>query len=249
MSGDPKNTKWSEAKGIANEATLNRFIETVGGKRFDSIVPSAPFENADYYFPEHKIIAELKILEKEFYKTTEFQERVTALLVRHVKEKGMRGPLLGERYPEEFIREFNDLFRPPLANIARKANRQIRSTKEYLKIPNANGVLLCVNDNLRGLPPMAIMQLFGQILSVRYSSITAMVYLTNHYIDVPGNNYANLLWAPQYSENAPDSLVKWVNSMGREWGLFIERETGPFDNKVETDNDSILTGSKAIRND
>lgn len=248
MSGDPKDTKWSEAKGIANEATLNRFIETVGAKRFDTIVPSATFENADYYFPEHKIIAELKILENEFYKTAEFQKKVTALLERHVKEKGMRGPLLGERYSEEFIREFNDLFRPPLANIAKKANRQIRATKEHLNIPDANGVLLCVNDNLRGLPPMAMMQLFGGILNERYSSITAMVYLTNHYIHVPGNSYANLLWAPQYRGNAPDSLVQWVNWMGREWGLFIEQETVPFDNKIETNNDSILIGSKAIKN-
>jgi hypothetical protein len=174
---------------------------------------------------------------------------VTALLTKYVREQGMRGPLLGEKYPEEFIREYNNLFRPPLANDAKKANRQIRATKEHLKVPDASGVLVCVNDNLRGIPPRMMLQLFGRILNGSCSSISAMVYLTNHYIDVPGNRYANLLWIPAYSPDAPGSLSPWINWLGREWGLFIERETGPLDNKIETPDDSFLAKSRAIRRD
>ena len=247
MNENFKNTDWATAKGIADEATLSRFIQSLGGKRFDEIVPNPPFENADFCFSEHKVVIELKILEKEFYKTQEFEKKRNALLQRWVKEKGLRGPLLGQPYPKEFLQDFDNLLRPPLAGIVKKANRQIKTTKEYLQIPDASGVLLCVNDNLRDIPPQQMMRLFCRILNGDCSSITAIVYLTNHYVLVPGNAYANLLWTTAYSENAPDTLPDWINWLGRQWGLFIEKETGPLDSKIETPDGTILAGSRAIK--
>jgi hypothetical protein len=73
-----------------------------------------------------------------------------------------------------------------------------------------------------------------------------MVYVTNHYFDIPGNSYANLLWAPAYSDSAPHWLVDFVNWLGRELSNFCENEMGPFDNRVESP-DISLTGARAIK--
>jgi hypothetical protein len=108
---------WSAEKGIADEPTFDRFIQTIGGQKISSMVPNAAFENADYLFIERAVVAELKILETEFSATKDFDKKVHDLIMKCFREIGMRGPLLGQPYPPEFVREFVRLFRPPLARI------------------------------------------------------------------------------------------------------------------------------------
>lgn len=208
-------TNWARERGIADEATFNLFVEWIGGKKVSSLILNPTFENADYCFPEQSIIVEHKILETEFGTSDEFKRKQMAVIDKHVRERGLRGPLLGQPYPREFLADLMEFYRRPLAGVAKKANRQIKETKDWLGMPNANGIFLCVNDNLKSLPPAEIMQLFCRILNGSCSSIEALVYVTNHYLHVPGSNLANLLWAPVYSDGAPDSLVEFVNWMGR----------------------------------
>jgi hypothetical protein len=82
------------------------------------------------------------------------------------------------------------------------------------------------------------------------SSIDGFIYHTNHFVHVPGNEYAQLLWITSYADNAPDSLIQFVDDLGRAWFDFIERIQGPFDTREEvphsSDKTSILA-SKAIK--
>jgi hypothetical protein len=243
------NIDWATAKGIADEPTIDEFVRTVGGTRVDVLIPSPAFQNADYLFSQPRVIVELKIFETEFGKTREFQLKRDALIRRHVAENDLRGPLLGQPYPRQFLMDMLELFRPPLARITKKANRQVRETKTHLGIPDAGGVLICVNDNFRELNPVTIVGALSRILNGSCSSIDALVYLTNHYVDVPGSNYANLLWIPRYREKAPIALVEFVNWLGRQWGNFCETKMGPFDNRMEVASMPSFRGAKTIRRD
>src|SRR5664279_4424437 len=91
-------------------------------------------------------------------------------------------PVVTERYLSGYI----NLFRAPIANIVKKANRQIRETKKHLSLEDHRWILLCVNDDFRELPPRLIMALIARILLGSYSSIAAFIYLTNHYVRLPG---------------------------------------------------------------
>ena len=229
-------------KGIADEPTIDQFVDSIGGTRLTELFPRPTFQNADYYLSEHRAVIELKILETELTRGKEFGSKRDALIEKFVREHGMRGPMLGQPWPVDFVQEFYRLFRPALARIAKKANRQLKETKAVLSAAGHNpefGILLCVNDNLRSVPPAVVMGLFGDVLANAYSSVDAFIYLTNHYVDVPGSDYANILWAPLYSPGAPEELVEIVNRLGRRWFDFAEQVQGPSDHRTELPSISL----------
>ena len=74
------------------------------------------------------------------------------------------------------------------------------------------------------------------------------MYITlNHYVEVPESDYAHLLWAPVYSDRGIDVLHPFINELGSHWFKFLEREIGPFDVSLKTDDGSFLRGARAIR--
>jgi hypothetical protein len=135
-----------------------------------------------------------------------------------------------------------------LQRIINKANRQIKATKAELGLHDYRGVLICVNDNFRGAPPGLVRGLIGHIMSgTSYKSTTAVIYQTNHYVEIPDVEYAVLLWAPMYSDAAGDDLVEFVNDLGRKWHDFAEEIEGPYDFREERehlplDQASVVTG-------
>jgi hypothetical protein len=115
------NIDWATAKGIADEATLDRFVALHGGIRVSELIGNVQFENADYLFPHENVIAELKILETEFANTSAFKLKLDAMLEQFAKEKRtIGGPFVGKPYSQEFIRSFVLLFKPIFARIAKK---------------------------------------------------------------------------------------------------------------------------------
>jgi len=152
------------------------------------------------------------------------------------------------KYPPSFVREFVQLFRQPIARILKKANRQIRETKEHYGLQGTDGILIFVNDGFTELGPDLVRSLACNILMHSYSSIDCFLYMTcNRYIETQGSDVPRLLWAPAYSEKATDRLQQFINDFGRKWRRFLEVKIGPFsDAAFETDDDTIIRGSKAI---
>ena len=239
---------WATARGIADEPTLDRFVRGEGGVKISEIVPVIDFKNADYLFPQDNVIIELKRLETEFAKAPGFNSKVRALIEHFGKDVRLGdSPFPGKPYNPEFVQGFVKLFKPPLAHIAKKANRQIRESKKHLNLPNAHGILFCVNDEFRDLEPRFIKGLFGEILHRSYSSIDGFIYHTNHYVDLPWSEYANLIWTTMYSENAPMTLVDFVDNLGRKWFDFCEAEGLPSDQRLEGPDLNLTSGAKAIK--
>lgn len=234
------------------EETWDEFVRVVGGQRISELLSKSPnFNNADYLFEPAGIVAELKEVITEFGHAAAFQEGFDSLMKRLMAEDTAWTPLLfggnGE-YPQWFYPEFVRLFRPPVSRVLRKANRQIRETKEYLGKSSPSGVLLFVNDGFTSLGPDVVQGLACSLLKDRYSSIDCFVYLTvNRYVEIKGSDVPRLIWAPTYSDRSDDSLHQFINDLGRKWFSFLEGKIGPFTiDNWETEDRDAIRGSKAI---
>lgn len=220
-------------QSINIEESWREFVRNVNGQVVEDLLPEPrKFENADFLFPAVPSIAELKEIQTEFNRLPAFQKGFEALLERLVDtDPTWRPTLLGGsgEYPDWFSREFIRLFRPPISRILKKANRQIRETKEHFKIEAATGILVFVNDGFTALEPHWVRSLACNLLSNSYSSIDCFLYLTiNRYVEIPGSDVPRLLWMPTYSDRAPHSLVEFVDDLGRKWYDFLESKIGPF---------------------
>src|SRR5262249_8165565 len=178
------------------------FVLTAGGEPVGPHIKRPGVKNADYMFPSAKVIIELKILETEFAHTKQTLEKVDQLIEQYpgVDPDDMTKPLR---------RELLLLLRKPLQRIINTANRQIKETKRDLGLIDWSGIILCVNDGFRSAPPLMVLGLLAHILSkTSYSNTDALIYQTNHYVELPNSPYAHLLWHPMYSDKAGDELVE-----------------------------------------
>lgn len=242
---------WVTQQQLPTEETFDRFVKNFGGKKISDFLPGNPsFQNADYLFQDDGVIAELKTLKKDFGTTDDFRNKYFELTKKYILDGRISfGAIFRpEERPQEFFSEFIRLFRPPISRILKKANSQLKETKKALNLPNAVGIMVLANDDFVSLEPQFITALISEILVHSYSSIDAFVYLTlNHYVDIPDNNYANLLWIPAYSQKAPNWLQDFINRVGNEWFNFLEAEIGPFDNKLKTNDFTTIARAKVIR--
>jgi hypothetical protein len=233
------------------EETWHRFVRSSNGNVVASLLKaSPPFENADYLFPDAKVVAELKEVQTEFLATRVSREGFEQLLKRLIREDPQWKPaVFGENgeCPSWFQNEFVRLARPPLSRVIKKANRQLRETKRHFGITAATGVLLFVNDGFTGLAPNLVHALACDLLVNSYSSIDCFVYLNvNRYIEIAGSDEPKLIWHPTYSDRADQSLVEFIDALGRRWFDFLDGQIGPRLSRIETQDRTILRGSKAI---
>lgn len=234
------------------EATWRQFVHSVGGEIIEDLIPEPrTFENADFFFREFRAVAELKAIETEFSARPEFVARFSDLMRRLAEaEPDWKPAFFGgaSGYPKWFMREYVRMFRPPLARILKKANRQIRRTKVHFRISSPTGILVLVNDEFTSLGPELIRALVCDLLLHSYSSIDCFLYLTvNRYIEFPNSDTPGLLWAPVYSDRAPEELVDFIDDLGRMWRKHLEGIIGPFTASSETPTaEASLRGARAI---
>lgn len=218
---------YSTQKGVADEKSFDVVVERFGGERIDTLIKRKGVKQADYLFRAQKVVAEHKFLETEFGHTPEAEKKLDAIFSKFSpNEEG--------DYPPELFNELRGVLRAPLQRIIKKANTQIRDTKQELALVGYEGVLLLVNDNFRAPPPALVIGLVSDILSQGlYKSIRAVVYITNHFVELSDDPNALLLWVPMYSDKASDDLAPFVNDLGRLHGDYTEEVLGKFTSRSE----------------
>ncbi|MGF6176583.1 hypothetical protein [Ensifer sp. 4252] len=228
---------YSKLKGVAEEKHFDQCIGRVGGERIDNLITRMGVKKADYLFRDAGVVAELKVLETEFAQSAEAEKKFAIIRERCAD-------LSEEDATRLMFRGAVDILRAPLQRIVKKANTQIRETKQELGLTGFEGVLLCVNDNYKGIPPAIIEALISDILTgTNFRSIRAYVYITNHYIELPDSPDALLLWRPRYAPLASDNLQKFINDFGRAWHDYTEAQLGPFTSRTEQDQLDLLPAS------
>lgn len=234
------------------EATWREFVNGYGGSIVEDLLPNPrTFENADFLFHDVGVVAELKEVATEFGSSAAFAGGFDNLMSKVLAENPSWKPALfggKEPLPDWFGYEFVRLFRPPISRILKKANRQLRDTKVHFKLADATGTLLFVNDGFTAIGPEPVRTLAASLLQDSYSSIDCFVYLTvNRYVEIAGSDVPRLLWAPVYSDRAPNWLVDFINALGSAWFSFLESKIGSFRiPNVPVDTAAALHRSKHI---
>ncbi len=218
---------YSQMRSVADEPHWQEFVKRTGGELVAPLITRQKVQNADFLFRHDRVVIELKVLETEFLDAPSVVSKIEAAFNRNPNgdPNDLTAPL---------GRELLKILRAPLQRIIKKANRQIRETKQELGLVGWRGIIVMVNDGFRALAPDLVMRLCSDILAGdSYNSADAFIYQTNHYIEVPGNPYALLLWAPLYAEKSGQDLVEFVNNLGRQWRKYAEDADGPFDHSEE----------------
>jgi len=160
------------------------------------------FANADYWFPEFQVVAELKCLTEDLSKKEDFNKQVAQLHASWVRKRLL--PNMGETktklnfraIPPQCAREFLNLVKKKLeSSVIRKANRQIRETKAYMQAPSAQGLLLIVNDGNFMFSPGVMTHMLARMMRGQYSSINSVIYFSvNEAVSIPGVKMPSLFW-------------------------------------------------------
>lgn len=160
-------------------------MRSIGGQRPAEIDPKAGDTlNADVVFRHENVIMEIKSLMEDPSRRDGYIEKVSAI---YDSWKGRPGvPIFwGQRrlnsadLPHEMGREFVRTLGGPIRGAVRKANRQIRRTKEVLGMPGAHGVLLLCNTGASSLSPHVILYELHHALGAEHASINSAIYLTH----------------------------------------------------------------------
>jgi hypothetical protein len=166
------------------ENRFRDFVRKIGG----TVLPEGDAESADFLFPQDNIVAELKILEEDARQ--EHATKLQALVTDWTKRRLMR--LFGtniislEKLDPICQQEWLHILQAPVERIVRKANRQIRTTKQTLQLPNAKGLLLIMNDgNLLHTSPKDYMILISRVLhkktptgQLQFPDILGVIYFS-----------------------------------------------------------------------
>jgi len=239
---------------IPVEETWREFVRTAGGQVVEDLVPEPrTFQNADFLFPALSVVAELKEVETEFEKSEAFKSGFHSLMERLVEEDPTWRPALfggSGKFPNWFTPELIRLLRPPISRILKKANRQLRETKDHFKIQSCSGILIMVNDGFTSLEPHFVRSLACSLLVNSYSSIDCFLYVTvNRYVEIVGSDVPRLVWFPSYSNRASESLVSFIDDLGRSWFQFLEAKIGPFtikNHELPQNNESAQLLTRSI---
>ena len=166
------------------EAKFNKVVCQIGGDLVQNrlLSKSPGFENADYVFDKENVIAELKVLRKNPSLESELQKKIQAKFNKWMDQGKLvfygQVRMESNNLPEEMQWELLRIYSEPVRRVIKKANKQIRETKNQLKMPNAQGLVIIVNDGNYTLQPEHFGFAAHQSLTTDYSSIHGVSLVT-----------------------------------------------------------------------
>jgi hypothetical protein len=166
---------------------MNRFVRNFGGELVSNLVGtrSPPFANADYWFEQDNVVAELKCLAEDDSREARIRKNVQKLFDSFHRSGRMPYPKFwGVRRinstdcPPAFQRALYRLLAQPLKGRLRKANQQIRETRKHLGKDDAYGLVLLANDGHYHLEPAQFRHAVDVALGKDFSAIEGLILFT-----------------------------------------------------------------------
>lgn len=214
---------------------IDPFVRGVGGELVSEIVGNKnPPSNADYLFRRHNVIAELKALEAGGF-VASFQRKLTKLCANW--HRTGRFVVYGtvhvqsSRLPADCREEmFSAMAESIQKHVIVSANKQIKSTKELLGLPDAKGLLWVASDGNSDFQPGVVWYLLTRILQKKkesgnpaYSNIDGVAYFNPRMpARVPGADKPALLWFSGVRRPETDGQLKECLSLLKDaWPLYV----------------------------
>ena len=219
------------------EAVFSEFVTEFGGEVLPELSDT---KTADYLFREENIVAELKCLMRN--QTEDMNNKVARVAHDWVKKHkklppGYDGKVLEiAKAPKEISDRWLEIFKAPLENFIRDANRQIRETKRRLNTPDAKGLLLIFNQgNPLHNRPQDFRLLLVSVLRKRkpnrerkFPHIHGLVYFSFETVKTEKEKMS--FWAPVQLQNEPNEDVTQMKDFQKDlqqgWYAFVEKNSG-----------------------
>ena len=233
------------------EAVFREFVRDFGGE----IVPEEAADgqrSADYFFPRHNVVAELKCLVVD--QTADTFNKLHEIIDQRRFGAGVQAEQLGPDdillpftsadgekftipFDQSFQRAFQKVLLTPIENIIRGANHQIRATKERLSIPSAHGVVLIFNEGnpLHAAGPQHFARLVGEVIQKpqsgerRFPHIQGIVYFSFRTVETFDEQTQKYMpfWLPaQVSGDAVEEMKGFQDDLKQGWYQYVEKMSG-----------------------
>jgi hypothetical protein len=175
----------------------------MGGVVSDDARDSHKPKNADYWFPPHGVVVELKSLSADLLKSQDWNEHVAELYASWVSRgivppapEGTKLRLNLQSIPRECAVDVLNYIRRRLERHVEEANAQIKATKVTLGLRDATGLLLIANEGDYGAKLSAVMNSLARCLRVECTSINSVIYFSvNMRVAVPNRAENAMFWA------------------------------------------------------
>lgn len=222
---------------------------------FDVLKPSErSFPNADYFFNNRRVVAELKCLEEEKYMDIHniFQRLLNKGEIRPF-QKGMTiGEVLRGHPREESIRdEIYNKITSSLAGALEKANRQIRETKRHFNLVDSRGIAILVNLDNTILEPLIADRMITKILlqkngaGLRYEELNLVIYISEvHFFEEGPGRRAMPFFVATRKKDLDEVDTICVNDFMKMWSEFRGLPIAPLETASREDIKGLPFGCK-----
>ena len=214
------------------EQAFDDFVRSIGGVVVKEVIPRSPaFDNADYQFPVAKVVAELKCLTENKLDDPAFAAKVDVCWQKWRQHGYVDGDtpesMRSDSIPRECFSDIRRIYMAPLQRIIKKANRQIRETKQHLNLREHHGLLLLANDGNLAIPPDSLFRLALEILNGSCSEIAEIVLFTANLLSkVPTTDIPCYLWLIGTVPGCQDIDLTFSQELGVRWKAHHEQLTG-----------------------
>src|SRR5664280_1621304 len=214
---------------------MNRYVRNFGGSLVTDMLgtTSPPFPNADYVFRVENIVAELKCLCEDKTDDEKLQASIQKLFDGYVDRGLIPNPGYGKFVVQSKdlpVELQNDLYRilaRPIKRRLDKANKQIKRTKEHLKMDSAHGLVLLANDGNFKLEPAQFAHAVNVALGNDFSAIDNLVLFTvNMLATVPKMERHALVWMSASRNGHPVVSEEFLNRFFVGWTRHISSVIG-----------------------
>lgn len=218
---------------ISVQPTFDAFVEHFGGELISKLIPNLnPPRNADYLFRSPLVIAELECVERDAFTLNDIQ-RLTELANDWIRRR-LIPPIFGtatlamRELPGECQKEWLSMAQSPWKKKLEKANKQIKSMKGTLNLPDACGVLFLADESANPHDPLDVITLISRVLRSRkddgteiYSHVERIVYFSVNPRTVLPNGMGRNFWYPAYRHRNDPIVSEFLVSVSKSWFQYL----------------------------
>lgn len=207
---------------VKTEKQFDRFIQQVGFTRVSNDVGSSPvFNNADYVDKSRRIVIELKMLDTEYFPRGGIIDSLQAIIIQPINVNEDGTGQYEFTLPELNREGKHDNFEEPLRRVLKKANKQIRETKEYYKFNSDDlGFLIIALLGLHSLSPEVIAKLAHKLLLTEFSSIDGVLVCTPNGSLVDPTTMRKNPEGVSIGRLVKSNANETINSIGEKWAEY-----------------------------
>jgi hypothetical protein len=222
------------------QSIIDPFVKSVGGELVCDLIENRNLpSNADYLFRQHNVIAELKSLQAGGF-INSFHRKLGDLFGKWDRQGKLRvyGTVKIEsgKLPLECQHEMFSVMGESLQkHVVATANKQIKSTKALLEMPDAKGLLWVASDGNDDFQPNIVWYLMTKILQKKketgdpaFSSVDGFAYFNPRMpaIVVQASEPALLFWGGARKPDEDGDVLACLELLSNAWFQYVSRTQG-----------------------